>query len=127
MDAGARAPAGRLLALVPASANAPESDDATFTWEQFAGAVNKDLADVLGNFVNRCLAFVVTRTAGTVPGGRDDVVPGMAELVAEYTACLERFEYRKAMHTLRGCWRARRAPSLGGTRHRGSLPPIHPS
>ncbi|MBY0423969.1 MAG: methionine--tRNA ligase, partial [Parvularculaceae bacterium] len=34
-------------------ANAPESDDTSFTLEQFAGVVNKDLADVLGNFVNR--------------------------------------------------------------------------
>ena len=31
-------------------ANAPESDDASFTLEHFAGLVNKDLADVLGEF-----------------------------------------------------------------------------
>jgi methionyl-tRNA synthetase len=52
------------LQLLPADdwrwyllANAPESDDSSFTWELFAGAVNKDLADNLGNFVNRTLTF----------------------------------------------------------------------
>jgi methionyl-tRNA synthetase len=34
-------------------ANAPESDDSSFTWEHFTATVNKDLADTLGNFVNR--------------------------------------------------------------------------
>ena len=38
-------------------ANAPESADSNFTWEQFAGTINKDLADVLGNFVNRVTKF----------------------------------------------------------------------
>ena len=32
--------------------NAPESSDAEFTWENFQANVNKDLADVLGNFVH---------------------------------------------------------------------------
>ena len=34
-------------------ANAPESSDSSFTWEQFQATINKDLNDVLGNFVNR--------------------------------------------------------------------------
>jgi methionyl-tRNA synthetase len=46
------------LELLPADlwryyliANAPESDDASFTWESLQMGVNKDLADTLGNFV----------------------------------------------------------------------------
>jgi len=35
-------------------ANAPESSDAAFTWEDFQASINSDLANVLGNFVNRC-------------------------------------------------------------------------
>ena len=48
------------LELLPADywrwylmANAPESDDASFTWDLFGDAVNKDLVGTFGNFVNR--------------------------------------------------------------------------
>src|ERR1700744_672905 len=49
-------------------ANAPEGGDSNFTWEHFAGIINKDLADVLGNFVNRVTKFCAARFAGVVPG-----------------------------------------------------------
>ena len=52
-------------------ANAPESSDSNFTWEHFAGVINKDLADVLGNFVNRVTKFCVARFDGQMPGGGD--------------------------------------------------------
>ena len=50
-------------------ANAPEGSDSNFTWQHFAGVVNKDLADVLGNFVNRLTRFTVSRFDGKVPEG----------------------------------------------------------
>ena len=37
--------------------NAPEGSDSDFTWEAFQTGVNKDLADVLGNFVSRVTKF----------------------------------------------------------------------
>ena len=62
------------LELLPAdywrwwlTANAPETADTDFTWEQLRRRVNKDLADVLGNFVNRCLTFAAARFDGVVP------------------------------------------------------------
>lgn len=51
-------------------ANAPESDDSSFTWEHFTATVNKDLADTLGNFVNRVLSFSRKRFGDEVPAGR---------------------------------------------------------
>ncbi len=39
-------------------ANAPESRDADFTWRDFQIKNNADLADVLGNFINRTLTFL---------------------------------------------------------------------
>ena len=45
-------------------ANAPEGADTYFTWEHFAAVVNKDLADVLGNFVNRVTKFCGARFDG---------------------------------------------------------------
>ncbi len=50
-------------------ANAPESADSSFTWEHFAAVVNKDLADVLGNFVNRVTKFASSRFGDKVPEG----------------------------------------------------------
>jgi methionyl-tRNA synthetase len=88
-------------------ANSPESADASFTWEHFAGTVNKDLADVLGNFVNRILKFATARFGGTVPAGG---APGADELAlidaletkcANIAALLEGFEFRKAVAELR--------------------------
>src|SRR5262249_14317500 len=92
--------------------NAPESDDASFTWESLAISVNKELADSFGNFVNRSLSFVAKRTDNTIPGGDDaairssDFVADVTERVAEYRTLLQTHEYRKAVNALRGLWSA---------------------
>jgi methionyl-tRNA synthetase len=91
-------------------ANAPESADSSFTWEHFAAVVNKDLADVLGNFVNRVTKFTVSRFDGKVPGEGeygDEEKALIAELdkrVTQYAAYLEDIEYRKALAELRAIW-----------------------
>ena len=92
------------------TANAPESSDATFTWEQFQAQVNADLADVLGNFVNRILKFTETRFEGVVPTGGEDgplevkLQADVAEKLAELTASLEAMEMRKSCQSLRQLW-----------------------
>ncbi|MET1000590.1 MAG: methionine--tRNA ligase [Acidimicrobiia bacterium] len=93
-------------------ANAPESSDASFTWDAFGVAVNKDLNDTLGNFVNRCLTFTTRNVGPAVPAGGE---PGEieAELLAELTERVARYtqhhadkEYRKAANELRAIWAA---------------------
>ncbi|MGW3953086.1 methionine--tRNA ligase [Streptomyces sp. NPDC004752] len=93
-------------------ANAPESDDTSFTWEHFTATVNKDLADTLGNFVNRVLSFSKKRFGEQVPAGGE---PGEAEtklgaeiarLLAEYEEHLEALQFRKAAAALRALWSA---------------------
>jgi methionyl-tRNA synthetase len=93
-------------------ANAPESDDATFTWELFAAQVNKDLADTLGNFVNRVLTFSRRRFGEQVPAGS---APGAAErqlgeqiagLLADYESELDALQFRKAAQHLKAIWSA---------------------
>lgn len=93
-------------------ANAPESDDSSFTWEHFTATVNKDLADTLGNFVNRVLSFSKKRFGEAVPAGGE---PGEAEtrlgteiatLLAEYEAQMEALQFRKAAAALRALWSA---------------------
>ncbi len=91
-------------------ANAPETSDATFVWEQFQAQVNADLADVLGNFVNRICKFAETRFEGRVPA-RGDLTEletrlsgDLAQRLAELTQHLEAREFRKATTALRQIW-----------------------
>jgi methionyl-tRNA synthetase len=92
------------------TANAPETSDATFTWEQFQNQVNADLADVLGNFVNRILKFTETRFDGLVPAGGADgplearLRADVAAKLEELTSYLEAAEMRKASQALRQLW-----------------------
>jgi methionyl-tRNA synthetase len=92
------------------TANAPENADSAFTWEQFQTLVNKDLADVFGNFVNRILKFAESRFDGQVPAGG---TPGDLELqlygdlsarLEDLTAQMEAIEIRKSAQALRGIW-----------------------
>ena len=105
------------LELLPADywryyllANAPESADSSFTWEHFASVVNKDLADVLGNFVNRVTKFCVSRFDGKVPGegayGDDEaaLIEELDRRVTSYGDYLAAMEFRKALSELRAIW-----------------------
>ena len=91
-------------------ANSPEGSDAAFTWENLVSAVNRDLADVLGNFVNRVLKFCETRFGGVVPEGGEPgeleraLVQRLGDAVAEATAQFEAIEVRKSAQALRACW-----------------------
>ncbi|NBU28462.1 MAG: hypothetical protein EBS42_09740, partial [Caulobacteraceae bacterium] len=92
------------------TANTPETSDASFVWEQFQAQVNADLADVLGNFVNRIAKFAESKFGGVVPAGGE---PGpleiklMADLdagIADLTAQMEAIEVRKSAQALRALW-----------------------
>ncbi|MBL4618779.1 MAG: methionine--tRNA ligase [Marinicaulis sp.] len=91
-------------------ANAPESDDASFTLEHFAGVVNKDLADVLGNFVNRITRFCSARFGETVPvegaygDAENTLIAELDTRMSAYTDYLEKMEFRKAFVELRAIW-----------------------
>jgi methionyl-tRNA synthetase len=105
------------LELLPADywryylmANAPESDDTSFSWETFAVAVNKDLADTFGNFVNRSLTFAERHFGGEIPAGGE---PGLVELelredldrlLDAYDEWMNGLEFRKAIGELRAIW-----------------------
>ncbi|MGH2687557.1 MAG: methionine--tRNA ligase [Actinomycetota bacterium] len=107
------------LELLPADywrwylvANAPETSDADFSWEHFATIVNKDLADTLGNFVNRSLKLTESRLGPTVPAGgapgepEADLAREIGERVAAYGENLASMSFRKAAHELREIWAA---------------------
>jgi methionyl-tRNA synthetase len=91
-------------------ANCPESGDANFTWEGFQAGVNKDLADVLGNFVSRVTKFCRSRFGEAVPEGgaygaaEAAVTAEIAARVRALTGHMEAIELRKAAQELRAIW-----------------------
>jgi len=93
-------------------ANAPEGSDAAFTWEEFQASVNSDLANVLGNFVNRITSYCVKKFEGNVPAGgakTDAEVWIEAELQTRLPKLVKYYEtrdFRKAMAETRAIWAA---------------------
>ena len=91
-------------------ANAPESSDSSFTFETFANTINKDLNDVLGNFINRVLKMTTSNFGQQVPDGGiagDDenaLYTRLDELVGDYTSYMKEMEFRKALAALREIW-----------------------
>jgi len=90
--------------------NAPEGSDSNFTWQHFQSVVNKDLADVFGNFVNRILRFAKVRFGETVPAGgepgplEEKLFADLDSRFKQYTDYLEAMEFRKAAAELRALW-----------------------
>jgi methionyl-tRNA synthetase len=93
-------------------ANSPESSDAAFTWENFRAAINSDLNDVLGNFVNRVTKYCASKFDSKVP---DAGAPGeheawiAGELSTRLPALVEHYEameFRKAAAETRAIWAA---------------------
>ncbi|MDP1629992.1 MAG: methionine--tRNA ligase [Caulobacter sp.] len=92
------------------TANAPEGSDTAFTWEQFQSSVNRDLADVLGNFVNRIAKFNEARFEGLVPAGgepgplEEKLYADVSAQLIELTAQMDAIEMRKAAQAVRALW-----------------------
>ncbi|MDA9169031.1 methionine--tRNA ligase [Crocinitomicaceae bacterium] len=49
------------------TAIAPETKDSEFTWKEYQTRINSELADILGNFVNRALVLTQKYYDGAVP------------------------------------------------------------
>lgn len=105
------------LSILPADywrwwllSHAPESSDSEFTWENFQASVNKDLADVLGNFVSRVTKFAVAKFGETVPaagiyGAQEAALMNdLTARIREYATQMEAMELRKSAAELRAIW-----------------------
>jgi methionyl-tRNA synthetase len=89
----------------------PEQKDSEFTWSDYRDRVNNELADVLGNFVNRvvvltqkfCQGFVPTLPVGVSPEAADlelqDALGAAAQNIGD---AIERFRYRDALQEAMG-------------------------
>ncbi|WP_069299352.1 methionine--tRNA ligase [Neptunicoccus sediminis] len=88
----------------------PESSDSEFTWENFQSSVNKDLADVLGNFVSRVTKFCRSKFGEVVPEGpaygaaEQAVIDALQARLTTYQTYMDAMEIRKASSELRAIW-----------------------
>jgi methionyl-tRNA synthetase len=91
-------------------ANAPETADTDFTVARFAADVNKDLADVFGNLVNRLVRFAAQAFGSRVPHEGEPGEPERAlaveieARVARLRAHHEALEFRQAAAETRAIW-----------------------
>ena len=81
---------------------APENKDADFTWDDFVAYHDKELADKLGNFVNRVLVLTHKYCGGEVPaaGGSDVASVAMAhgrQTLTGVATQLDRFDLKQAL------------------------------
>ena len=90
--------------------HAPESSDSEFTWENFQLGINKDLADVLGNFVSRVTKFCYSKFDSKVPKGgkfgaqETKLISNLEKKVKTYESYMNQIEIRKSASELRAIW-----------------------
>jgi methionyl-tRNA synthetase len=92
---------------------APESDDSEFRWPDFQSTVNKDLADVLGNFINRTCTLTQKYFGNDLPALSSFPEPALPEvalkdkideLLCELTQAHEQSELRRTVELTRRMW-----------------------
>ena len=90
--------------------HAPETSDSEFTWENFQASVNKDLADVLGNFVSRVTKFCNSKFSPAVPEGGEygereqALIADLTTKIRAYEGHMAAMDVRKSAAELRSIW-----------------------
>ncbi len=90
--------------------HAPENSDSEFTWVNFQQDTNKDLSDVLGNFVSRVTKFCRSKFGEIVPAGGElderalKLIEEMQLKFDAYERHMNAIEIRKAAAELRAMW-----------------------
>ncbi len=70
---------------------APENRDSEFTWKEYQTRINSELADILGNFVNRALVLTQKYYEGKVPE-RGEFTAEDEKVVEEIKASTDKIE-----------------------------------
>jgi len=81
----------------------PENRDSDFKWDNFIDYHDKELADNLGNLINRVVVLTNKYFGGVVPEVRIDLTEPLApvrELTQRLTGELDAFNFRNAAHLL---------------------------
>ncbi len=94
------------------AANAPENKDSDFTWKDFQSHNNAELADILGNLVNRSLSFIEKQFGGMVPAAGElstadrDILAAVESATGRIGHSFEEFQVRRAAGELMDLARA---------------------
>ncbi len=94
------------------TAIAPETKDSDFTWKDFQTRNNSELADILGNFINRTLSFVTRYFDNKVPDcstllpADNEILAARTKTFSDIAEALESFHFRNALYCLMDLCRA---------------------
>jgi methionyl-tRNA synthetase len=80
--------------------NMPEKGDTDWTWPDFVAKVNDELADTLGNYVNRVLSFTKSTFGAAPPGHAATDAAATATIeqrLRDAAAAIERAEFKEAL------------------------------
>lgn len=84
----------------------PEGSDSSFTWEGFQARVNGELANNIGNLVNRCLKFWAKNWSDGLPSTAfqglfdSDAEKRFKETISELHSLLDNKQIKKGLETL---------------------------
>ncbi|KAF0152610.1 MAG: methionyl-tRNA synthetase [Ignavibacteria bacterium] len=93
-------------------ANLPEGKDTDFFWKEFQSRTNGELADILGNFVNRTFTFAHKHFEGKVPlRGTlakidEDILEYLKEVPVKAAELIERYKIKDAIFEMMNLARA---------------------
>ncbi|MDP8227493.1 MAG: methionine--tRNA ligase [Candidatus Celaenobacter polaris] len=85
------------------AANAPETKDSDFSWEDFQSKINNELANILGNLANRVFTFVKKYFNGKIEKPQnlsqlsENTLDEAYKLVNEIKECYANYRVRKAV------------------------------
>ena len=83
--------------------NMPETKDSDFSWKDFQARHNNELADILGNFINRTVTFAHKYFEGKVPpiGSFDaldnQLIDNLAKAPEQSGNYIDKFQFRPAL------------------------------
>ncbi len=84
----------------------PETNDSSYTWEGFEAKINNELANNIGNFVNRCLTFFYKNWTDGIAGEKflsffeSDAFPELQKQVKEINETLDKIQVKKALEQI---------------------------
>lgn len=90
------------------AANLPENKDTDFYWKEFQSKTNSELADILGNFVNRTFTFAFKHFDGKVPelGELQEIDKNMLKFIEDHpkkvSNLIERYKIKDAVFEMMG-------------------------
>ena len=93
-------------------ANLPENKDTDFYWKEFQAKTNSELADILGNFINRTFIFAQKHFEGIVPEQGElkeidiEMLKTISEAPKKVGALIEKYKVKDAIFEMMNLARA---------------------